>query len=48
MIREIFFFKNHAKNEAGRLVPDFVFFSKKPLCEAIASGLHLVSHVIFY
>ena len=23
---EIFFFKNHAENEAGRLVPDLLFF----------------------
>ena len=27
--REIFFFKNHAENEAGRLVPDFFFFFLK-------------------
>ena len=26
---EIFFFKNHAENEAGRLVPDLFFFKKK-------------------
>ena len=24
-----FFFKNYAKNEAGRLVPDLFFFKKK-------------------
>ena len=29
MIREIFFFKNHAENVAGRLVPDLFFFFKK-------------------
>ena len=29
MAREIFYFKNHAENEAGRLVPDlWGFFSK--------------------
>ena len=26
MTREIFFFENHAENEAGRLVPDVFFF----------------------
>ena len=27
--REIFFFKNHAENEEGKLVPDqFLFFTK--------------------
>ena len=29
IIRKILFFKNHAENEAGRLVPDiFLFFEK--------------------
>ena len=28
--KKFFFFKNYAKNEAGRLVPDlFLFFQKK-------------------
>ena len=27
---EIFFFKNYAENEAGRLVPDLFLFLKKP------------------
>ena len=27
----LFFFKNHAENEAGRLVPDLVLFLKKSL-----------------
>ena len=27
-LRNIFFFKNHAKNEAGKLVPDFFVFQK--------------------
>ena len=36
--RNIFFFKNHAENEARRLVPDvFAFFLKK----LKASGLQL-------
>ena len=28
-ITEMFFFKNHAENEEGRLVPDLFVFSKK-------------------
>ena len=37
------FFKNHAENEAGRLLPDlfFFFFFKKALYEVKASGLKL-------
>ena len=38
---EIFFFKNHAENEAGRLVPDHFMFFKKTLHEVKTSGLHL-------
>ena len=30
--REIFFFKNHVENEAGRLVEDLLLFFKKALC----------------
>ena len=36
---EIFFFKNHAENEARRLVPDLFLFSKKALYEVKATGL---------
>ena len=36
----MFFFKNHAENELGRLVPDLFFF-QKALYEAKASGLQL-------
>ena len=40
MTREIFFFKNHAENKAGRLVSDlFLFF--KALYDVKVSGLHL-------
>ena len=41
--REIFYFKNHAENEAGRLVPDLFFFQKKKkaLYKVKASGLQL-------
>ena len=35
------FFKNHAENEAGRLVPDLFLFFKKDLYEVKASGLQL-------
>ena len=38
----IFFFKNHAEIEAGRLVPDNLFlFFKKALHEVNANGLYL-------
>ena len=36
-----FFFKNHAQNEAERLVPDLFLFFKKALYEVKASGLQL-------
>ena len=39
--RKIFFFKNHAENGAGRLVPDFFLFFKKVLFEVKASGFQL-------
>ena len=39
---EIFFFKNHAQNEAGRLVQDLFLVFKKALYEVNASGLQLV------
>ena len=43
--RNIFFFKNHAENEARRIFPDFFFFlkKKKTLYEVIASFFSLVS-----
>ena len=37
--REIFFFKNHTENEAGKLVTDLLLFSKKALYEVKASCL---------
>ena len=37
--REIFFFKNHAGNEAGMLVPDLLLIFKMALYEVKASGL---------
>ena len=42
MMRETFFFKNDAKNEAGRLVSElFLFFFLNTLFEVKASGLQL-------
>ena len=35
------FIKDHAENEAGRLVTGFVLFFKKDLCKIKASGLQL-------
>ena len=35
--REIFFFKKHAENEAGKRVPDPLLFFKKVLYEVKAS-----------
>ena len=39
MIKEIFFFKNHAENEAGRPVPGLFLLFKKVLQKVKASGL---------
>ena len=44
--RNIFFFKNHAENEAGRLVSDLFKFFKETLCQVKAGGLQ-VSFNIF-
>ena len=41
MKTEIFFFKNHAENQAGRLVPDLFLIFKKALYEVKANGLQL-------
>ena len=38
---EKFFFKNHAENEAGRLIPDLFLFFKNVFFEVKASGLQL-------
>ena len=37
----MFFFKNYAENEAGRLVPDLFLFFKYALYDVKASGLPL-------
>ena len=39
--REVFFFKNHTGNEAGRLVPDLFFLKKEAFNEVKAIGLQL-------
>ena len=39
--REIFFFKNSAENQAGRVVPDLLLFFKYAQYEVKASGLKL-------
>ena len=39
--RTIFFFKNHAENEAGRLVPELFIFLKKALYEVKTSAVQL-------
>ena len=41
-MREIFFFKNHAENKAGELVPDLLFF-KKALHEVKTSRTNFCS-----
>ena len=41
LTREVFFFKNHAENDAGRLVTDLFLHFKKPLYEAKWNGLQL-------
>ena len=37
----MFYFKNHAENEAGRLVPDLFLFFKKALYKVKSNGLQL-------
>ena len=37
----MFFFKHHAENEVGRLVPDLFLLFEKALYEVKASGLQL-------
>ena len=43
---EKFSFKNHAENEAGRLVSDIFLFFEKGLSEVKASGLHLSFNIL--
>ena len=46
MAKEIFLFKNHAENKAGRLVSHLFLFFKQALYEVKASGLELRSNII--
>ena len=48
MIKETFFFENHAENYVGRLVPAHFLFFKKALYEVKASDLELsdLQHVL--
>ena len=46
MTREIVFFKNHAENKAGKLVPDLFLFFKKALYEVKASGQQLSFNIV--
>ena len=41
------FFKNHAKNEAGRLVPDVFLFFIKALYKVRTSGQHLSFNIFW-
>ena len=41
MTKEIFFLKNHAENEAGRLVPDLFLFFKMALYKPKTNDLQL-------
>ena len=45
--REIFLFKNHVENNAGRLVPDLILFFKYDLYEVKASGLQLSFNILW-
>ena len=42
---ETYFFKNHAENVTGRLVPDLFLFFRKALSDEKAGGLHLSFNV---
>ena len=44
---EILFFKNHAENEAGRLVPDLLYFGKA-FYEIKANGLELSFNIFLW
>ena len=44
--RKFFFFKNHANNEAGRVLPDHFLVFKKALYEVKASGLQLSLNIL--
>ena len=41
------FFKYHAENEAGRLVPDLFLFFKNALHKVKTNGLHLSFNILW-
>ena len=41
----MFFFKNHAENEAGRVAAELSMFFKKAIYEIKAGGLQLSSNI---
>ena len=43
----MFFFKNHAENEVGKLVLDVFLFFKKALYKVGASGQLLIFHLFW-
>ena len=45
---QIFFFKNHAKNVAGRLAPDLFLFYQKALHEVKAIDQHFSFNTFWY
>ena len=47
MKTQIFFFKNHAENEAGRLVPDLFLSFEKALYKVKESGEHISLNIFW-
>ena len=45
-VRNIFF-KNHAENEAGKIILDLFLFFKKPLYKVRASDQHLSLNIVW-
>ena len=44
----MYFFKNHAENKGGRLVPDLFLFFEKSLYKVKASGQHLSFNISWW
>ena len=45
--RQMLFFKYHADNEGGRLVPDLVLFFEKASYETKEGGLQLIFNIFW-
>ena len=43
----MFFLKNHAENEAKRLVPNLILFFKTALYKVKASSVHLIFFIFW-